>query len=84
LVLGRLRAIFARDYTGFSGQLNRFPVSTAQDDDQNVSVNLPALRRACAPIPGFLGAVVIAGLVLAPMVSMVWIAFTRPRTSGRI
>jgi len=61
----------SHDYTGFSGQGNRFPaISTAMITHQNRQSNL---RRS---LDGWsLGALAIAGVVLAPMLAVVWIAF---------
>jgi len=61
----------SHDYTGFSGQGNRFPaISAAMITHQNRQSNL---RRS---LDGWsLGALAIAGIVLAPMLAVVWMAF---------
>jgi iron(III) transport system permease protein len=69
----RAPAALRRDYTGFSGQLNRFPVAPVEMSDR--FAQLARLRR-WRPDFWTLGAVGIALIVLAPILSIVWIAVT--------
>ena len=68
----------AAEYTGFSGQRNRFPVSLAAMTEQNSQISGRG-RRTVRPgrLDGWaLGAGLVAVLVLLPIFAVVWIAAT--------
>jgi iron(III) transport system permease protein len=66
------------NYTAFSGQLNRFPISLHVMTKQNTQEPLFAARRALLRLrldPWSVGAAVIAVLVVAPVLAVIWLAF---------